>query len=217
MIPKILDHLGEADRRELVRAGRTRRFAKGEVIFHEGDHRNTRQVVLKGHVAVRITTPLGDVATFAVFGPGDHFGELALISAAERSATASALDPVETLAITIAQLDELRHRFPAVDRLMVEALAATVRRVSVLLSEALFVPVDKRVYRRLLDLRAVFGTEASPSARVPVKQEMLAELAGTTRPTANRALRIAEDVGALTIGRGWIEVLDAEWLERRSR
>lgn len=160
---------------------------------------------------------MGDVATFAVLGPGDHFGELALIAPAERSAGATTLDPVETLTISAAQLDELCERFPTVERMIVDGLVGTVRRLSEQLSEALFVPVEKRVYRRLLDLRVVFGTAAAPSARVPIKQQMLAELAGTTRSTANRALSTAEVAGALASGRGWIEVLDPDWLVRRSR
>ncbi|MFV0308828.1 MAG: cyclic nucleotide-binding domain-containing protein [Desertimonas sp.] len=47
-----------------------RRFRRGEVVFHEGDPGDTVHLVDKGHVAVRVTTPVGDVATVRVVGPG---------------------------------------------------------------------------------------------------------------------------------------------------
>jgi CRP-like cAMP-binding protein len=61
---------------------RRRRFDKGEVIFHEGDPGDTMHLLAKGHVAVRVTTPLGDVATLLILKPGDFFGEVALVSPA---------------------------------------------------------------------------------------------------------------------------------------
>ena len=58
----LLDGLSEADGRQLVAQAHRRRFARNEVIFHEGDPGETMHLVARGHVAIRINTPLGDVA-----------------------------------------------------------------------------------------------------------------------------------------------------------
>src|SRR5262245_31139218 len=95
----ILAELSEPERRELLTAARRRRFAKGEVIFHEGDPGDTLHLVSKGHIGIRVNTPLGDVAMVRVLRPGEFFGELAVVAPAPRNATACALDPAETLSL----------------------------------------------------------------------------------------------------------------------
>jgi CRP-like cAMP-binding protein len=52
---------------------------------------------------------------------------------------------------------------------------------------------------------------------VPLTQDEIAQLAGTTRPTANRLLLEAQERGAIELARGKITVIDAEWLARRGR
>jgi len=83
------------------------------------------------------------------------------------------------------------------------------------LLEALYLPVDKRLWRRLLDLVDIYG-DATPIT-IPLTQEDLAQLAGTTRPTANRLLREAERDGVIVITRGRIAVNDIAALRRRAR
>ena len=87
-------------RSELTRHSRRRRFKRNEVVFHDGDPGDTLHIVMKGHFAVRITTPLGDTATLRVVGPGDHFGELAVLAPAARTGSVVALDRAETLCVT---------------------------------------------------------------------------------------------------------------------
>ena len=71
------------------------------------------QVVAKGRFAARITTPLGDSALLAVFGPGDAFGELAVVSDAPRSTTVVALEPAETRSFYRDDFAGLRGRIQA--------------------------------------------------------------------------------------------------------
>lgn len=187
-------------------------------MFHEGDPGDALHLVDKGHVAVKRSTPLGDVATLLVLGPGDVFGELAVVAPGPRNATVVALDAVETLALHGDVFDELRVTHPSIDRVLVRALVGEVRRLSARLVEALYVPADKRVFLRLSELTRIFTVPGQDGpVLVPLTQEELAQLAGTTRPTANRVLRAAEEAGVVAVGRGRIEVLDAAGLARRSR
>jgi CRP-like cAMP-binding protein len=213
----ILAALSDADRQEFLTLARRRRFAKGVVLFHEGDPGDAMHIVAKGHVAVRISTPLGEVATLRILRPGEFFGELSVISPGPRSATAVALDPVETLAVHKSQLDELRRQRPPIDALITEALAMEIRRLATALVEALYLPSDKRVLRRLLDAADSFGAEATGSPLVPLTQEELAQLAGVTRETANRILRRAEESGQIHMSRGKVEILDRAALTKLSR
>jgi CRP-like cAMP-binding protein len=208
----LLDGLPEDDRRDLLRLARRRTFRRREVVFHEGDPGDTVHLLVRGHVAIRVTTPLGDIATLLVLQPGDFFGELALVSGGPRNSTVVALEAVETMAIRKDHFDEVRRKHPVVDRLLIEILAAEVKRLSHALGEALYLPVEKRLWRRLLDLAHIYG--APGGTVIPVTQEELANLTGTTRPTANRILASAEEAGFLRVRRGRVEVLDVTALEK---
>lgn len=209
----LLAGLSEEDRRAVLGSARRRRFARGEIVFHEGDLGDTFHLVAAGRLAVRTTTTAGDVVVLAVFGPGDGFGEHAILDPkARRTATVVALEPSETLALPGAAFEALRAEHPDVDRFLVRYLVGRVLDLSKQLAEALYLPADIRVLRRLLDLDTLYG-----GGPIPLTQEELASLAGTTRPTANRALQAAVAAGSVVLGRGRVEVVDREELARRAR
>jgi CRP-like cAMP-binding protein len=213
----ILSVLSEEDRRSLLSTARRRKFARNEVIFHEGDPGDTLHLLAKGHVAIRVTTPLGDTATVRVLKPGDFFGELAVVSPAPRNATAVAIDVVETQGVHRDQFEDLRTRQPSMERVLVEALVSEVRRLAVQLLDALYVPVEKRVWRRLHELADVFDGSGDEAIAIPLTQEELAQVVGTTRPTMNRLLRESEDAGVVRLARGRLEILDVDGVARRAR
>lgn len=215
MESRLLAALPEDERRDVMRLGRRRRFGRNEVIFHEGDPGDTLHVLLKGQVAVRVTTPLGDVAMLRVLHPGQVFGEFALIDAAPRTATIVALSSTETLSLHRQHIDELRRSHPHIDELFLGEIVAEVRRLSSLLLEVMYAPVDKRLYRRLAELTR--DDAGDGPVTVELTQEDLAQLTGTTRPTINKALRSAEAAGLVKIERGRIEILDRDELARRAR
>jgi len=212
----LLDALTDDDRRRLLATTRRRRFAASEVIFHAGDRGDCVYLIEHGLVAVRIGTRLGDVATLTMLGPGSAFGELALIDGNERrSATVVAIDATDTRVVDHGEFDALRREYPQVERFLVELLAAQVRQLTDLVVEAMFVPADARVLRRLVAVAEQFGKH--DGTVVALTQDDLASMAGTTRPTANRVLKRAETDGLLRLGRGRIEIVDAAELSRRAR
>ena len=213
----LLDSLPKDERDAILGSARPRTFKKGEIIFHAGDPADTLHLIRSGHVAARMTTPRGDVATLSVMGPGEFFGEMALVSpGTPRSATIVALDATETLSVHEHHFDRLRRDNPDVDRLLVVALADEARRLSDHLMEALFIPTQTRIFRRLLSLATLYGNEGEPAV-IPLTQDDLASLAGTTRPTVNTVLKGAEESGFVALKRGRIEILDTEELARRAR
>ena len=218
-----LEGVPEDDRRRLLSATHRRRFARREVLFHEGDPGDTVHLLDRGRVAVRITTPSGDVATVRVRGPGAVIGELALLGGPtdalpRRTATVFALERAETLSLHRDQFMELRSSHPSVDAFLVNVLAEEVSRLSGLLVESLYVPVDTRVLRRLVALAADYA-DGGPvaGAEVPLTQEDLASLAGTSRATVNRVVGEAERAGLVEVRRGRIIVLDPGGLAARAR
>lgn len=212
----LLRTLPEADRAELLDRARRRTFAPGEVVFHAGDPADTLHLVRRGRFAVRLQTPFGDVVTLNVVGPGDAFGELALLTPGEpRSATVAALDEAETWCVHELEFRRIRERNPQLDGLLVALLSTRVRELSGQLIDALHVPAELRIRRRLLDVVGLYDHDGT-GVTIPLTQEELAQLAGTSRATVNRVLREEQDHGAVELRRGRTVVLDADALRRRA-
>ena len=205
--------LPESEKRALIQGARRRRFAKGEVVFHEGDPGESMHLLVKGRVAVRLTTPLGDRALLRIIDEGGWFGELSVLSPDDRSATIVALEPCETLVVTRAQTEEIRTRVPEFESMLVDALVQEVKRLSNALLDALYVPVEIRMYRRLHELTGIYANGAETTT-IPLTQDEIAQLVGTTRPTANHHLGAAASKGLLRVRRGAIDILDPDQLAR---
>ncbi|MFL6204452.1 MAG: Crp/Fnr family transcriptional regulator [Acidimicrobiales bacterium] len=211
----LLASLPDHEVRALLSAARRRRFDRHEVVFHEGDPGDSVHLIDRGRVALRVTTPLGDTVTLRLLGPGAVFGELALLDAAPRNATVVALERTETLALHRDHFDELRREHPDVDRILIHSLVNEVRRLSVQLLEALYVPVPHRVERRLFDLVQQYGADAPGPVDIPLTQEDVAELCGASRTTVNKVLRGLEEGGLVTVSRGHVVVARPDQLRRR--
>ena len=216
---ELLDGLADAEVQALLSIARRRKFARGEVVFHEHDPADTLHLVDKGRFAVRVSTPLGDTAILSILGPGDMFGELSLLGDAQtrRSATVAALEPGETRSVHRLDFERLRGAHPETAAVLISILSGEVRRLSRHLLEALYVPADKRVLRRLLELAELYDDDGGGPAVVPLTQEDLAGLAGTSRATVNRVLREEATRGTVRLGRGRTTVLDRDGLARRGR
>jgi CRP-like cAMP-binding protein len=133
---------------------------------------------------------------------------------ARRAATVAALADAETFAVYQGEFHRLRARHPQIDRLLIGFLTAEVRRLDELLLEALYVPVERRVLRRLVELA---GTYAGRDGEIPLTQEQLAELAGTSRATVNKVLRDEQRRGTVELRRGRTIVVQPDELARRGR
>ena len=214
---RLLEGVPAADVGRLIQVARRRRFRRGEVVFHRDDPGDSMHLISAGRFAIRILAPLGDQVTIAIRGPGESFGEMALVGGGRRSATVEALDAAETFCVYKTDFDELRRSHPRVTELVITFLTNEVRMLNERLVEALYVSAELRVLRRLSEVVALFGSGADGDIVVPLTQEELATLAGTSRATVNATLGDAQRRGILELGRGKVHVRDVDALAARAR
>jgi CRP-like cAMP-binding protein len=126
------------------------------------------------------------------------------------------LEEGETFAVYRTEFEGLRREQPQVDELLFRFLTNEIRLLNERLLEALYLPVEKRVRRRLLELAALYpGKDGKPE--IALTQEMLAELAGGSRATVNQILRDEQKRGSIELLRGRTRILDPESLAKRAR
>ena len=214
---KLLEGVADDDVRKLLTVARRRRFARNEVVFHHDDLGDSLHLIVKGRFAIRIVAPFGESAMIRVRGPGEHFGEMALISEGpRRAATVFALEAGETFAVPAGEFERLRATHPRLNDVLLRLLAGEIRLVDERLLELLYLPANRRLLRRLCEL-AVLYDRGEPEIEVALTQEQLAELANTSRATVNAVLSEEQQRGSLRLARGSTIVLDLESLRARAR
>lgn len=182
----------------------TREFARDEVIYEVGDAADELMLVLDGQVAMTFEPPGVAPVALAVLGRPSIFGTGALVKGSPaRRSRAIGLADGSLLVLPVAAVLAEAERHPSAAIAIISGLAAQIAEFSDRLAEALQLPAADRVRRRLYALAV-----SSPEDEVPVSQESLAALAGTSRATANGVLRELQAAGLVKLGRGRIEVPD---------
>jgi CRP-like cAMP-binding protein/Zn-dependent protease len=82
-------------------------FEAGEVIIQQGEAGDNFYILREGRVEVSRKEPGGDSHTVAELGPGDYFGELALLLSKPRTATVRALSAVRVWSLGARDFDDL--------------------------------------------------------------------------------------------------------------
>jgi CRP/FNR family transcriptional regulator, cyclic AMP receptor protein len=203
----------------LTRSLRRRGFHRGEVIFHQGDPGDTLHIIRNGRVKVVLPAETGDEVVLAVLGPGDCFGELALLDGGPRSASVVAMESVETW--VLGRQDFLlffRSNIEAAERLIIN-LARTIRRTNEDVADLAFLDLPGRLAKKLLELAESYGQQQDGGKTieitVPLTQEELASMIGATRPSVNKVLGLYEDQGAIQRRGRRIAILRPDVLRRR--
>jgi CRP-like cAMP-binding protein len=151
--------------------------------------------------------------------PGDIFGELALFEeGALRTADAVAVQPTECLTLERRALIAFLDSHPERMRHLIRLLSAYIRRKDESFAEVAFLDIQGRVARKLLDLARTQGEPVPGGTRIRVRvsQRTLAGMVAARRENVNRALSRFAANGDISMTAGYITVLDAAALRRRS-
>jgi CRP-like cAMP-binding protein len=205
--------LDEAHLRQVAEHLRPRRYRRGETVFVTGDPGASLCVVNAGRIKLALTSAEGREVILDVLGPGEVFGELALLDGEPRSADAVAVEQTELLLLQRDEFLRFLRAEPEVAINLLGVLSRRIRRDTLLVQDAAFLDVPARLARTILRLaeRGEDGHLRTPQ----LTQSDLAAAAGTTRETLNKFLGIFADQGLIQWRNSRVEVLDAERLQRR--
>jgi CRP-like cAMP-binding protein len=192
--------LPEEERERLGRLLRPRRYARGEVIFLEGDQGTALCLVAEGRIRIQLTGADGREDVITVYGPGDFLGELALLDGEPRSADAIAQDASRVFWLQQEDFAAFLDNHPRAAMMMLASLSRRLRHTTRVVQDATFRDVPARLARVLLDLSRN-GQPAAQGIRLESRltQGELAAMVGASRETVNRALRGFEQRGLI----GW--------------
>lgn len=194
-------------------------FAKGEVLFSEGEPGDRMYAILDGKVKLGQTSADGRDSLLAVLGPGEMFGELSLFDPGLRASTATALTDATVVGMSHQQLQPWLNGRPAVAAALLQALARRLRRTNEAMADLVFSDVPGRVAKALMDLGEKFGVVTAQGLMVThdMTQEELAQLVGASRETVNKALADFAQRGWIQLESRQVLITDVERLGKRAR
>ena len=208
--------LSPADRERLAAAAQRRRFAKGQTIFHKDDPGQSLFIIEEGAVRIYLPTAQGADLTVAVLGPGDFFGDVALLDGRPRSASAAALENTVAYAVDRADFIELLESRPPAAMAVLSAVTRRLRDADEMAADLAFLDVAGRLAKKLLELARSHGVKQERGVRlkVPLTQEDLASMVGITRESANRHLANFRRRGLIESRGRHFTILDPDGLQR---
>lgn len=207
----LLQSLSEAELQAIAELASRRRCRAREVVVQQSDPGDELFVLLSGHLKVLSTDPEGRDTALSVMGPGEVFGEVALLDGGPRSATVVALEACELLVIRREHWLRFLKTSPETAIQLLAVLAGRLRRLTERTEDIAFLRVSERLAKRLAALGETFG-QALPDGGVrlalKMSQQEIGDLIGATRESANKQIRAWEQEGLLTQDHGHIVIRD---------
>ena len=173
----------------------SRTFDSGSYIFLEDSDGEQCFFVVEGSVKVTRLSKEGKEVILAMMGIGDFFGEMSLLDGRSRSANIISLEKTEVLTLNREDFLEVLQNYPNIAIQLIKEMALRLRKsdrhiVSLSLSDA-----EKRIalcILRFADERGMIKNGKVNIKKIPIQQD-IANMAGTSRETVSRAMKILED------------------------
>jgi CRP/FNR family cyclic AMP-dependent transcriptional regulator len=193
---------------------RRRRYRTGEPVFREGDPGTALYVVETGEVKIVLGGAEGKEVVLSLLGPGEFFGDLALLDGEPRSADAVATVPTQTFVLPREDFLRFLREVPSVAVNVLAALSRRLRRTDRLVHDAAFSDVRTRVTRLLVELAETRGEPVPGGVAIGPRltQGDLASMVGATRESINKCLQYYVAQGLIRHERGRLVLTNVERL-----
>src|SRR5213082_3390925 len=173
---------------QLCRYAKHITLKRGASIFCKGDPGNSLFAVISGTVKISISSPDGRSALLNLIGPGEIFGEIAVLDGAPRSADATANTNCELYIIDRRDFLPFVKSQPALAMKFIELLCARLRWTSDQVEQVILLDLPGRLASALIRLTEKHKT-ATGSRSIAITQQEISEMVGMTRESINKQLR----------------------------
>ena len=197
MNPMFAD-IGSEELQRLAGLCHTQLLGLGEVLFQKGDPGDALFGVRRGQIRIETGASDGSRLTLNFMGPGDLFGEVAVLDGQNRTADATTGEVSELFVLRREDFLAFLEREPKVAVRLIELLCQRIRWMSERMEESVLQPLPVRLARRLCALASDYGSE------VHISQEQLGIFVGAARESVNRQLQHWRKDGILDLQRGRI-------------
>ena len=197
---------------QLCRYAKHITLKRGATIVSRGEPGNSLIAVISGTVKISISSAEGRSAILNLIGPGEIFGEVALLDGLARTADATANTNCEIYVIDRRDFLPFLRSQPGLAMKFIELLCTRLRWTSGQVEEVILQNLPGRLASALL--RLTEKHKLAPSGRtIAITQQEISEMVGMTRESINKQLRAWAARDWVRLEHGAIVVLNAEMLQ----
>jgi CRP/FNR family transcriptional regulator, cyclic AMP receptor protein len=214
----LLKYLPEALRKEIAPRLRVIRAAKGRTLVEKGSGSTDVFFLLEGRAEVILYSSSGREVCVHDVGPGDMFGEIAVLDGAPRSASIVASSDLMVVAMRANDFTRCIESSPAAGLWLARRLASGMRRLTEQVFELSALNVQARVHCELLRM-AQKGEPCSGGIEVrpaPTHAELASRI-GTHREAVTREMQVLSKGKIIRHGRRSLMIIDLARLEQAAR
>ena len=216
-IVPIFSSLSRQEMLEVESIAIAKKYARGDMIYMEGDQGDRLYVVHRGLVKVFRLSPNGKEQVIRVLGPGEFMGELALFSPATLTDNAVALEEASLCLIEGTLIKDLMQKHPLIAFKVIEELSKRLESAENLIRDINLHPVEQRLAEALLRMvqEQEKGAGGGGGAIVlPMTKGALASQLGMTQETLSRKLSSFQEQGLIELqGARKIVIIDRDGLD----
>lgn len=216
-IVPIFSSLSRQEMLEVESIAIAKKYARGDMIYMEGDQGDRLYVVHRGLVKVFRLSPNGKEQVIRVLGPGEFMGELALFSLVSLTDNAVALEEASLCLIEGTLIKDLMQKHPLIAFKVIEELSKRLESAENLIRDINLHPVEQRLAEALLRMvqEQEKGAGGGDSAIVlPMTKGALASQLGMTQETLSRKLSSFQEQGLIELqGARKIVIIDRDGLD----
>lgn len=212
----IFENLNNEELLKIVKTINHKEYAKGDVVFTEGNVANTLFFINEGKIKLYKYTKDGKEQILHVLSEGDFFGELELIKPSKYGFNSKAIIDSKICTLTKDEMKEIMMKNPEIGIKVLETVGERLSKVESLVQNLATNDVNSRMAYLLTDLMEKYGEniEKNISIELPLSREEMANFIGVTRETISRKLKKFEDEKLIKIvGTKIIIILDEEGLK----
>lgn len=195
-VPLFAD-LSEADHNLLVQVAVRRTYPRHTLLIQEGDPGESLYLLRRGRAKVYIGNEGGREVIVAILGPGDFFGELALIDDSHCSANVMTLEESEFVSIGKREFSQVLTSSPGMTIHLLKVLAGRLREADLQIEALALKDVQARVVQVLRSLAEPDGNERVIPARITHRD--IAAMVGASREVVTRVFRALEERGIVRV------------------
>jgi CRP-like cAMP-binding protein len=189
-----------------------RQFARGQLIFMEGEPCAGLYIVAAGEVKVFKLSPQGREQVIRQFGPGGTFNEVPALDGGLNPASTAAVTDATVCVITRDDIKRLAQAYPTLAWALIESTARHARHLVMMVEDLSLRSVKARLARLLLvEAQGSASAGEIDRSQMITQAEMAARL-GTVREMIGRVLRDLADEGLIVLDRHRIVIKNQEAL-----
>jgi CRP-like cAMP-binding protein len=190
---------------------RSSRFAKGQLVFREGESSHSLFVLNQGLIKISKVSEQGKEHILRFLFPGDFFGQAALFQEKSHYANAEVIEAAEVCQIDRDDFHALLERNPAMTYRFLVALSEQLEQADDWAGAVSLLEVEQRLAKLLLQLE-LMGYADMEGIKLPAAKKEIAAMIGATPETLSRKLTYLESLGIIAVNNRTVRILARDQL-----